>query len=70
MKIDELRKLSDQELVSKVSELKANLMTLRFQQKAGQADNGKQIHEIRKDIARALTVESERKHAQTSKEGE
>lgn len=67
MKIDELRKLSDEELVAKVSELKANLMTLRFQQKSGQADNGKQLHEIRKDIARALTVESERKHAQASK---
>lgn len=64
MKIDEFRKLSDEELVAKVSELKANLMALRFQQKAGQADNGKLLHDTRKDIARALTVESERRHTQ------
>ena len=63
MKIDELRKLSDADLVAKVSELKSNLMTLRFQQKSGQLDSGKQLHDTRKDIARALTVETERKNA-------
>ncbi len=63
MKIEELRKLSDADLANKVSELKANLMTLRFQAKAGQLDNGRELHDVRKDIARALTVASERKIA-------
>lgn len=67
MRIDEFRKLSDEELGSKVSELKARLMELRFQQKAGQADNGKLLHDTRKDIARALTVKSERQHAKEAK---
>lgn len=67
MKIDEFRKLSDEELAAKVSDLKAHLMELRFQQKAGQADNGKALHDTRKDIARALTVESERAHAKEAK---
>lgn len=62
MKIEEFRELSDADLTAKVSELRANLMTLRFQQKSGQLDNGKKLTAIRKDIARALTVESERRH--------
>lgn len=62
MKIEELRNLSDEELTAKVSELRANLMNLRFQQKSGQLDNGKKLTAVRKDIARALTVESERRH--------
>lgn len=62
MKIEEFRELSDADLTAKVSELRANLMTLRFQQKSGQLDNGKKLTAIRKDIACALTVESERRH--------
>lgn len=62
MKIDEFRKMSDADLTSRISELRAHLLELRFQQKAGQADNGKALHDTRKDIARALTVQSERSH--------
>lgn len=62
MKIEELRELSDADLSAKVSELRENLMTLRFQQKSGQLDNGRRLTAVRKDIARALTVESERRH--------
>lgn len=68
MKIEEFRELSDADLTAKVSELRANLMTLRFQQKSGQLDNGKKLTEVRKDIARALTVASERRHGINSKE--
>ncbi len=63
MKIDEVRKLSDQELTEKVYELKSNLMTLRFQQKTGNLDNGKKITEVRKTIAKVLTVQKERQLA-------
>ena len=37
------------------------LLTLRFQAKAGQLDNGGKITTTRKDIARCLTVLNERK---------
>ncbi len=63
MNIQEVRKLSDKELVEKVSELKGNLMVLRFQQKSGNLDNGKKITEVRKSIAKCLTVQKEREIA-------
>ena len=63
MKIDEVRALSDQELVEKVYELKSDLMTLRFQQKTGNLDNGKKITEVRKSIAKVLTIQKERQLA-------
>lgn len=65
MKIQDIRAMSDQELNEKVYELKSNLMTLRFQQKSGTLDNGKKITEIRKSIAKVLTVQKERALAET-----
>lgn len=63
MTIEEVRKLSDKDLAQKVYELKGELLTLRFQAKAGQLDNGAKITNTRKDIARILTVINERKNA-------
>ena len=63
MRIEEVRKLTDQELVEKVYELKSDLMALRFQQKTGNLDNGKKITEFRKTIAKVLTVQKERQLA-------
>lgn len=65
MKIQDIRAMSDQELNEKVYELKSNLMALRFQQKSGTIDNGKKITEIRKSIAKVLTVQKERALAET-----
>ena len=65
MKIQDIRAMSDQELNEKVYELKRNLMALRFQQKSGTLDNGKKINEIRKSIAKVLTVQKERALAET-----
>jgi large subunit ribosomal protein L29 len=63
MTIEDVRKLSDKDLAMKVYELKSNLLALRFQAKAGQLDNGSKITQTRKDIAKCLTVENERKKA-------
>ena len=63
MRIEEVRKLTDQELVEKVYELKSDLMALRFQQKTGNLDNGKKITEVRKTIAKVLTIQKERQLA-------
>lgn len=63
MTIEDIRKLSDADLVLKVHELKGELLSLRFQAKAGQLDNGNKITACRKDIAKCLTVENERKKA-------
>jgi large subunit ribosomal protein L29 len=67
MTIEDIRKLSDKDLAKKIYEFKGNLLALRFQAKAGQLDNGAKITECRKDIARCLTVENERKHAAAAK---
>lgn len=60
MKIEDIRELTTAELQQKVFDLKADLMTLRFQQKSGELENGKKITEVRKSIAKCLTVLRER----------
>ena len=70
MSIEEVRKLSDADLAKKVYELKGNLLALRFQARAGQLDNGAKITVTRKDIAKCLTVQNERKKALAAKKAE
>ena len=62
----EIRDIQTPDLVKKVSELKQELFALRFQQGSGQmkqSDSGK-IREIKKTIARILTVIKERENNQ------
>ena len=62
MSIVEIRDIQTPDLVKKVSELKQELFALRFQQGSGQMkqqDSGK-MREIKKSIARILTVIKER----------
>ena len=56
----ELRGLSRTELNAKVSELKEELFTLRFQAATGQLENHGRLRAVRKDIARIYTVIQER----------
>ena len=62
MSIAEIRDIQTPDLLKKVSELKQELFALRFQQGSGQmnqSDSGK-MREIKKTIARILTVIKER----------
>ena len=56
----ELRNLSGSELNAKVSELKEELFTLRFQSATGQLESHGRLRAVRKDIARIYTVLTER----------
>ena len=56
----ELRGLSRAELNGKVTELKEELFTLRFQSATGQLDNHGRLRAVRKDIARIYTEMRER----------
>ncbi len=56
MKAAELRKMSIEELRKKADELKMELLKLRFQQKISGLDNPMAIRNLRRDIARVLTV--------------
>jgi large subunit ribosomal protein L29 len=56
----ELRGLSRSELDTKVTELKEELFTLRFQAATGQLESHGRLRAVRKDIARIYTVLTER----------
>ena len=56
MKAAELNKLSVEELNAKLKELKSELFNLRFQHAVNQLDNPHKIADVKKDIARVMTV--------------
>ena len=56
----ELRGQSQAELKAKVTELKEELFTLRFQSATGQLESHGRLRAVRKDIARIYTVLQER----------
>ena len=60
MKAKDIRERSDDELRKTLSDLEEQLFKLRFQKSTGQIENPIKIHEVRKDIARVLTVINER----------
>ena len=63
MKINEIRELSVEELNAKLKELKTELFNLRFQLAINQLENTNRIPEVTRDIARVMTILSEKKEA-------
>ncbi len=59
MKATALRERSSDELTKSLSDLEEQLFKLRFQKSTGQIENPVKIREVRKDIARVLTVINE-----------
>lgn len=59
----ELRELPDDELRQRLAEGKEELFNLRFQIVTGQLDNPRRIKQVKREIARALTVLREREIA-------
>ena len=57
---EELRKMSAEELDAKLKELKEELFRLRFQHAINQLDNPQKIVEVKRNIARVMTVLSEK----------
>jgi large subunit ribosomal protein L29 len=60
MKINEIRDLSTAELEEKLQDYKKELFNLRFQKAVNQLENPKRITEVKKTIARILTIVHER----------
>ena len=56
MKANELKKMSQEELNKKLTDLKQELFNLRFQAATGQLNNPLLIRMCRKDIARVQTI--------------
>jgi large subunit ribosomal protein L29 len=59
-KAAELRELSDEELVTKLREAKAELFNLRVQAATGQLESHGRLQVIRREIARIYTIMRER----------
>ncbi len=64
MKITDIRSMSETELEQKVKDLKEELFNLRFQLSINQLENPHKIQETKKDIARVMTVLTEKKNAE------
>ena len=58
--VQELRDLADGELIERLESDKEELFNLRFQLATGQIDNPMRIKQVRREIARILTIVRER----------
>ncbi|EEI82128.1 50S ribosomal protein L29 [Anaerococcus tetradius] len=61
MKVAEIRNLSDQDLDKQLNDLQSELFNLRFRLATGQLENPAAIGNVKKDIARVKTIQTERK---------
>ncbi|MER3395392.1 MAG: 50S ribosomal protein L29 [Acidimicrobiia bacterium] len=59
-KAKQLREASTDELHERAEELRSELFNLRFQKATGRLDNYKRLREIKRELARVLTVIRER----------
>ena len=59
---EEIRKLSNEELVKKIDESKAELFNLRLSQASGSLEKPSRIRDLRHTVARMKTVLKEREN--------
>jgi large subunit ribosomal protein L29 len=60
---NELRELDDDELHGHLAETRRELLNLRFQLATGQLDNSARLGQVKKDVARVMTLLREREIA-------
>jgi large subunit ribosomal protein L29 len=60
MKTEEIRKMSVEEMQAKISDMREELMKLRFQQVTGQLTDTSRLRLLRRDVARMETIFGER----------
>jgi len=64
MKPQDIREQTDEEIQERLSELKEEQFRLRFRSTTMELENPKLINQIRRDIARIMTILRERELAQ------
>ena len=62
MKTNEIRKMSTEEIIKKIEELKSELFDMRMKQATAALEKSHKINEDRKTIARLKTVLAEREN--------
>ncbi|MDA8078576.1 MAG: 50S ribosomal protein L29 [Nitrospiraceae bacterium] len=60
MKAAELRDMNVDELQKREQDMRRELFNLRFQQATGEIENPRRIRALRRDIARVLTIVTEK----------
>jgi large subunit ribosomal protein L29 len=60
MRPSELRSMTVEELIKKDQDLRKELFNLRFQQATGEIENPLRIRAVKKDIAKVLTIMTEK----------
>ena len=60
MTAKEIREMTAEELTAKLTELKKELFVLRFQHAVNQLENPHTMTEVKRDIARVMTVLNEK----------
>jgi ribosomal protein L29 len=66
LKATEIRTWADDRLEKQIAENQSRLTALQFQKTIGQLDNFAQFETLKRDIARMMTVLSERKQSATN----
>ncbi len=66
--IDDLRTKSDDQLTEQLVELKREQFNLRFQAATNQLERPARIREVRRDIARIKTLQTERNRSATAQQ--
>ncbi|MBR2890826.1 MAG: 50S ribosomal protein L29 [Bacilli bacterium] len=61
--VNQIRELENQEIEARILELKKELHNLRFQAAVGKLEKTAQLKKVKKEIARAYTVLTERANA-------
>lgn len=66
MKAAQVRGMTQDQLSDELVRLKKEQFNLRFQRASGQLENTSRVREVRRDIARVKTVQSQKRNGQDS----
>lgn len=66
MKISEIRNMSTDEILAELEDVREGMMKLRFQMATGELSDFNRLRATRQDIARLMTVLTERKHEESN----
>lgn len=69
MKASEVRRLTPDQREDELVSLKKEQFNLRFQRASGQLSNTARVRDVRRDIARLMTIDRQEKAAAKKKEG-
>lgn len=70
VKPEKLRELTSEEIAGKIKEYKTELFNLRFQNAVGHLKNTSRIRDVRKTIARLMTIAGEKADIKPEKEAD